>query len=202
MNGLKHVMIDLETCGVVPGCVGFSIGAVEFLPHERRLGKEFYRVINIESCLDVFLTQDHEPNGTMEWWDKQSDAAKVALLEAQDPTTSVPIAEALEDFNDYLSDVGLATKIRLYGNGADFDNPILRVMYDAAKVKPYLSGRAAFGGRCYRTLKNLHELLGEDFAAPKLARQGTYHNALDDAKSQAMHLMETLAAIGARIGAR
>ena len=39
--------------------------------------------------------------------------------------------------------------------------------------------------RCYRTVKNL-------FPDVKMERSGTHHNALDDARDQARHLMRIL----------
>jgi exodeoxyribonuclease VIII len=184
-------MMDLETLGTVPGCVGFAIGAVEFLPNENKLGREFYTLVSVSNSLDNLLTECPD---TRAWWRKQSDEAKTALhaAEAED---APQLSDALHALNGFLLGLGGLRSVRLYGNGADFDNPILRVMYDAASV-PFMGSKAGFfGGRCYRTLKNLDELLGPRYAAPKLARQGTYHNALDDAKSQAQHLMDTLAAI-------
>ena len=186
---LVHIMLDLETLGVVPGCVGFSIGAVEFHPERNELGSEFYVVIDVESCRDHYL---REEEGTKTWWAKQSPEARTALEHALSGN-ALRLVNAMVQFDDWLR--GLTNdrrNIRLYGNGADFDNPILACMYDASGVSPFLP---AWGGRCYRTLKNLHELLGDAYAAPKLERQGTYHNALDDAKSQATHLMEIVAAI-------
>lgn len=187
---LTHIMLDLETLGTVPGCVGFSIGAVVFDPLEQRLGSEFYAVINVDSCLDRYLREEQD---TKDWWSKQSDEAKVALLEAYDPTVSEPLPDVLENFNGWQRAQGLKSNLRIWGNGADFDNPILRCMYDAAQVKPYAG---AWGGRCYRTLKNLDELwpqLGFHKLDKERHRTGTHHNALDDAKSQAIHLMANVA---------
>lgn len=193
-----HVMVDLETMGTMAGCVGFSIGAVQFLPEENKLGEEFYAVIDYNSCLEAMLAEEQ---GTKDWWAKQSAEARKALVYSQEGGHA-PLEEVLITFNKWLASLGGFRSIRLYGNGADFDNPILRVMYDAAKV-PFLGSKAGFfGGRCYRTLKNLDELFGAEFAAPKLERSGTHHNALDDAKTQALHLMEIvrrIRAIGNRV---
>lgn len=183
-----HVMLDLETLGTVPGCVGFSIGAVEFHPPTNQLGREFYCVIDVDSCLDKFL---REEEATKQWWEDQSDAAKVALHHARSGEAT-PLPDAMTSLNEWLKTLNLGKNILLYGNGADFDNPILRVMYDAAGVKPYAG---QWGGRCYRTLKNLQELFGPTFAFSAIERDGTYHNALDDAKSQALHLMANIARI-------
>lgn len=189
---LNHVMVDLETLGTVPGCAGLSIGAVRFCPHRLELtGEEFYTVVSVPDQLDRFLREDE---ATKAWWARQSADARQVLDAANHPDAPL-LPAAMTAFNDFLLSMGGMRSIRLYGNGADFDNPILRVMWDAAGVLPFGSKAGFFGGRCYRTLKSLDELFGSTFAAPKLERQGTYHNALDDAKHQARHLLATIAAI-------
>lgn len=194
MTELRHVMVDLETMGTVPGCAGLSIGAVEMNFERMTLGAEFYTVVSLPDSLERYL---HEDEDTKAWWEKQSPEARTVLEHANHPDAPT-LPEAMHCFNEYLLGLGGMRSIRLYGNGADFDNPILRVMWDAADVRPFNSKAGFFGGRCYRTLKSLDELLGPDFAAPKLERSGTYHNALDDAKTQALHLMEIVARIRGR----
>lgn len=190
----KFVMVDLETLGTVPGCTILSIGAVEVDIQRGTLGKEFYIVVNRDSCSAVHLSEDKD---TLAWWQgpKNTPESRRVLTEAGDKKKSVPIKLALEKFNKYLLGLGTLRDIRLLGNGADFDNPILRVAYDCAGVAFMGSKAGFFGGRCYRTLKGLDEIFGPAFAAPKLVRQGTYHNALDDAKSQALHLIDIVAAV-------
>lgn len=182
---MNHVMLDLETMGTVPGCAILSIGAVEFFPERGELGKEFYTGVSLYDCLENFLSKDAN---TEQWWEQQSAEARLVLDAAKQPDAPT-LKEALSALNNYLCSLGPSRDIRLYGNGADFDNPILRVAYACASIKPYAH---RYGGRCYRTLKNLGELLGEDFMFEPLTRIGTHHNALDDAKSQALHLMENL----------
>lgn len=189
----NHIMLDLETLGTVPGCVGLSIGACQFHPDEGHISTEFYAVISVEDSLACLLAEDDE---TKAWWDKQSPEAQAVLEEARHPMAR-KLADVLEEFNDWQADIGPKSSLRLWGNGADFDNPILRVMYDCAKVKPYAGG---YGGRCYRTIKNLDELFGPSLKAGKIERTGTHHNALDDAKSQAIHMMQFVAAVKRRHG--
>ena len=185
---LRHVMTDLETLGTVPGCVGFSIGAVLMDFETGQLGEEFYTEICVEDSKNAFLIEDAD---TRKWWDEKPEDARAALIKAESGTAP-KLAPAMMAFNDYLLGLGGMRSIRLYGNGADFDNPILRVMWDAAGVLPFYSKAGFFGGRCYRSLKSLEEIFGEAMAFEKLDRQGTYHNALDDAKSQAVHLMDNV----------
>lgn len=168
---MKHVMVDLETMGTVPGCVVLSIGAVYF--DENGLGKEFYEVISRKHCAELGL---HESLSTQQWWDKQSEAAKQVIRDAESEDAA-KVHEVLERLHNFLK---LDTNVKVWGNGADFDNPILACLYDAAEMKQTW---ISWNGRCYRTLKNIAP-------GPKLMRQGTYHNALDDAKSQALHAIE------------
>lgn len=196
MSDLTHVMTDLETLGTVPGCVAFSVGMVEMDLVNLKLGREFECIINVDSSLDHYLREDDpaDPNGATAWWAKQSEEAKMTLTAAR-AGEGLALPEACEKMNQWWRALNLKSKIRLWGNGADFDNPILRVMFDAAKVAPYPGG---YGGRCYRTVKNMEELFPE-LKFFKLDRErhrtGTHHKALDDAKSQALHLMENVARI-------
>lgn len=189
MNDIKHIMVDLETMGTVPGCAGLSIGAVVMDFDDFTLKEQFYTCVSLPDSLENFL---HEEEETRKWWEDKTPEARQVLFDANDPGAP-RLADALTELNKWFASIGATIrKTRLYGNGADFDNPILRVMYHAAKVQPFGAepGAGFFGGRCYRTLKSLDEIFGPAFAAPKLERVGTFHNALDDAKSQALHLME------------
>ncbi len=78
----------------------------------------------------------------------------------------------------------------IWGNGASFDNTILEECFRRTALEmPW----GYYNDRCYRTLKNL---------APnvKLERLGTFHNALDDARSQAAHAVAVLNHLGVSLG--
>ena len=189
MAEYKDVMLDLETLGLAPGCVVLSIGAVAFnhenpdrsrsVVHQGPLGPEYHRIIQADSSTAAGLFID---SGTMAWWERQSAEAKKTLLAAQKTraTGVKKLLPACVEFNKWISQFG---KVRVWGNGANFDQPILRAAFTAAGVEPCWS---PFEERCYRTLKNLVP------GGPKLERVGTYHNALDDAISQAHHAVKLL----------
>jgi hypothetical protein len=170
---MNDVMVDLETLGTRAGRVVLSIGAVEFDTKSNLLGREFYVVINQQSSLDSGLTKD--PN-TVNWWEQQNEEAKKVLSISE--TGGESVEKALEMFNEFLTPCG--ADVKLWGNGASFDQPILGGVYDS--INKELSWKY-LNNRCYRTLKNL-------FPAVTFKREGTYHNALDDAKSQANHVLE------------
>lgn len=169
------IMVDLETLGRRPGCAILSIGAVHFT--KEGLGEEFYTVVSTPSCEMHGLHTDEE---TLAWWAKQATAARDVIAEAA--ASEVLLPEALSQFEIFLRTIGGKSAVRVWGNGSDFDNAILSVTYHAVgKPLPW----EFWNNRCYRTLKGLRP-------AVKAPRAGTYHNALDDAKTQAAHAVELL----------
>jgi len=177
---MQHVMVDLETLGQTPGYAILSIGAIQFFPEggSYALAEEgFYAVLNTDDCKDHYLAE--EPD-TIAWWDRQTPEAQQVRQLAADAKTSIPLKLGLENFNNYLGSIGGKKEVCVWGNGSDFDNAGLAVAYKMAGIKPYWE---FWNNRCYRTFKNL-------CPGPKLERIGTYHNALDDARSQALHLVD------------
>lgn len=165
---MKNIMLDLETLGNKPGCVIVAIGAVYF--GGGKLGAEFYRRVDAESCERAGL---HIDAATVLWWMKQTVEARNELV-----AHGALIGDALLDFTDFIA----AQEVKVWGNGSDFDNVILAQAYHKCNQPlPW----AFWNNRCYRTVKNL-------YPATLMKRTGTAHNALEDAKSQARHLMELL----------
>lgn len=163
-----QVMIDLETLGNKPGSVIVAIGAVKFANGE--ITASFYERVDAESCIALGLRMDAS---TVMWWLKQECAARLEITKA-----GKEISEVLRDFAAWLGD----PDAEVWGNGAAFDNVLLADAYDRAHMpRPW----KFFNDRCYRTMKALRPEV-------PMPRAGTHHNALDDAKSQAMHLMAIL----------
>lgn len=165
---MRDVMLDLETMGRGPDAPIIAIGAVQF-DVERGIGETFYRTVDLRSSVEAGAAIDPD---TVLWWMRQSDAARAAFREAGEP-----ILAALDAFRDWLP-----ASPRIWGNGAAFDNVILAGAYRrAGRVVPW----EFWHDRCYRTVAALHPDM-------RRAQTGTHHNALDDALSQAMHLVEIL----------
>lgn len=162
---MKNIMIDLETMGQKGNAAIVSIGAVYF--DNSGLGRQFSMLVDLESSVDAGLDIDAS---TVMWWMKQSEAARSSL--AGDAENIVDVLSAFSVF--------AADGFTLWGNGADFDNAILANAYDKCKMPfPF----KFWNNRCYRTMKNI-------FRDVKMDRKGVYHNALDDAISQAEHLVK------------
>lgn len=175
---MKDVMVDLETLGRRAGCSILSIGAVAFDAETGELGPELYTVVKVASCEAVGLHSDPD---TVAWWEKQSPEAQKVLKQARSTRGNKTLDKALTNFNEYLAQFDPKV-VRVWGNGSDFDNAILINCYAAANLT---AGWEFWNNRCFRTLKGLAPSV-------KLYRTGTHHNALDDAKTQALHAVKVL----------
>jgi hypothetical protein len=166
-------MLDLETLGTKPGCVVLSIGAVAFGP--TGVGAEFYTVLSHEDQVATGLVEDPD---TVAWWAKQSPAARRVFDEEQ-----TPLREGLQLFTAFCAGVASPGKLLMWGNGSDFDNPILRAVYDAAALNaPW----GKYNNRCFRTLKNL------PLSCRPMHKPEVPHHALYDAKAQALNAVQYL----------
>lgn len=160
---MKDVMLDLETFGTRPGSVIRSIGAVFFDAHN--MGQEFYVNVDQASCEKFGLTTDP---GTVAWWERQSEAAKAALL--IDP---VPLDVACWNFSTWWSRSGGSC---VWSHGANLDGPLMEAAYEKVGMRPPWQ---FWNTRCTRTL---FAIAGIDTAKAK--RSGEHHHALDDCKTQ------------------
>lgn len=172
-----NVMLDLETMGVGPDAAVVAIGAVTFDVRAGLLGDTFYRTVDLRSAVAAGGCMDAS---TVLWWLQCDADARRMIASAGDEMGS-----ALERFTRWLENMGAREELRLWGNGAAFDNVILRQAYERCKMPaPWLP----WGDRCYRTLKALRPDV-------RLRRLGVHHCALDDARSQAEHALRLLAAM-------
>lgn len=163
-----RVMLDLETLGTASNSVITSIGAVKF--NSTGILDEFYTRVDIKSCTDYGLIIDPQ---TIIWWLGQNDNARLELTK---PGANLP--EALLNFSSWIG----VDNSEIWGNGVSFDNVVLSHAYSkTAIIRPWKYS----ADRCYRTMKSLYPDI-------KIERLGEHHNALDDAKSQANHLISIL----------
>lgn len=179
---MNRIMLDLETLGQTPGSVILSIGAVRF--DETGILDEFYVNINPESCVAAGLRMDVS---TVMWWMGQSDEARKALVAGE----AKILQEALAMFGSWAIRLGTpqAEQVtELWGNGSDFDNVLLTHAYASVGMPPPWP---FWANRDYRTLKGIRKDI--PFEKPAIA-----HNALEDAKAQAKHLLKILTALGVK----
>lgn len=165
-----NVMIDLETLGTKPGCIILSVAAIPF--HSTCLQPVFYEKISQDSCISSGLVSDPD---TIAWWNKQNP-----LVRNEAFSGTKHLIEVLDELALWMAD--LPTRPLIWGNGADFDAPILAAAFGKCGLKlPWSYGTS----RCYRTLKNL-------FPAFDTVRAAVSHNALEDAIAQAANATRML----------
>lgn len=183
---MKNVMLDLETFGNASDSVIVAIGAVRF-SKEGISDDSFYVNVDPNDCQDHGLTISAS---TVLWWLEQSEEARQAITKPK----KISLKDALAGFSHWMKCTGdddgsggtnyNSQTIKVWGNGSDFDNKLLSTAYEKIGWKHSIPWNFR-NNRCYRTVKNL-------YPSVKMKRSGDHHNALDDAKSQANHLLELL----------
>ncbi|MPT43002.1 MAG: exonuclease [Klebsiella sp.] len=174
-----HVMVDLETMGKKHNAPIVAIGAVVFDPATGSIGESFYKVVCLESSVNWGAVIDPS---TVIWWLKQSSEARSAIVNDD----AIPLQDALLQFREFVSDnvAGGSKKAQVWGNGASFDNSILRSSYDCiAEYYPW----EYWNDRDVRTMVELGQAIS---FAPKttIPFEGARHNALADAIHQARYV--------------
>lgn len=170
------VMVDLETMGTGERSAIVSIGAFKFeLGIVQKLeeiveDQKFYRPINLKSAV---VNGGRMDSDTVMWWMEQEDAARKALKGGDD------IVKVLTELSGFIGSDKM-----LWGNGATFDNVILRNAFSMCKVKYPVRYK---NDMCFRTAR---KLLGDGYESV-----GTKHHALDDAITQGLHIQKIYAKV-------
>ncbi|EJN7469996.1 3'-5' exoribonuclease [Escherichia coli] len=175
---MNNLMIDLETMGKNKDAPIVSIGAVFFTPETGDIGQEFYTVVSLESAMGQGATPDGD---TILWWLKQSKEARAAIC----TNDALDIKDALFELSHFITCHACnLKKLKVWGNGATFDNVILRGAYERVGLAcPW----EYFNDQDVRTIVNLGQFIGFN---PKkdMPFDGERHNALADARHQAKYV--------------
>jgi hypothetical protein len=167
---MNHIMMDIETFGTDSNSVILSISAVEFDLVTGEVGKTFEVAMDVQEQLRY--GRIIEPD-TVAWWMGQSKEA----INATFRLNRISVVKALNDFNQWIKDLGVPAKdIKLWGNGVGFDCILTRNLYKAAGVEfilPYW---------CDNDVRTLVTLGGIDTRNFEFV--GTKHYGIDDCKHQ------------------
>lgn len=168
----KDFMLDLETLGTRPGDAIISVGGVLFDRETKSIGAGFRANLDIEQ---VLASGFGVTGGTLKFWFEQPDEARAQALE--NPQNVANVLMGMAEFLTH-GEGGIAENMRVWGNGAAFDNVLLRDMYQRLGMQePW----KFWNDRCFRTLKNEHPRRKE--LEPEF--EGERHNAYSDAVHQA-----------------
>lgn len=168
-----HLMIDLETMGKNPDAPIISIGAIFFDPQTGDMGPEFSKTIDLDTAGGV-IDRD-----VIKWWLKQSREAQSAIM-----TDEIPLDDALLQLREFIAENSGEFFVQVWGNGANFDNVILRRSYERQGIPcPW----RYYNDRDVRTIVELGKAIDFD-ARTAIPFEGERHNALDDARYQAKYV--------------
>ena len=162
------VMLDLETLGNKSNAALLSIGAVEFNMKTGKIGREFYKVIDLQTCLDAGL----QTNGsTFYWWLQQNQMARDAVSKDK----KIALETVLHMFSGWMQDC--IQGVEIWGNGARFDIGLLEDAYVACGHQ-----EMPWDFRSERDVRTLVSF------APNIKTNhpftGITHNPIDDCKNQ------------------
>lgn len=178
---MDDLMLDTESAGTGPDGALMAIGAVFFDESTGQLGPTFYRNIHLATAVNAGGEMDAS---TVLWWLGQPDEVRNAVR-----FSAEPIGDVLRDFAAFCEQHGPGLKdLRVWGCSPTFDcQKVERAMWRLGRQAPWLY----FNERCYRTVR-------ERAHSVPLDERSNLHNALEDAKFQAMHLIKIAAARRAR----
>ncbi len=165
-----HLSVDLETMGTNPDAPINSIGGKFFDPATGEMGPEFSKAIDLETSGGIIDRK------TIKWWAKRSREAQSAIF-----TDEIPLDDALLQLREFINENSGESFVQIWGNGANFDNVILRRSYERQDIPcPW----RYCNDRDVRTIVELGNSIGFDVRMA-IPFEGVPHNALDDARHQA-----------------
>lgn len=157
-----HVMVDIETLGVIPSAVILSIGAITIV-NSPVPEWNFYQELDTDTQFERTKSQS-----TIDWWAKQPEGLM--------PKGSTDIRKALSNFHEFFSH--LRAEPIVWCKGTDCDIAILTHAFTQYHMPVPWKYDAV---RDFRTLKKL-------FPHYSYPANPNAHNALADAKHQAEEL--------------
>lgn len=179
-----HIVLDIETLGIDPGCEIRSIGACAF--HDGRIDPlTFYRLTHN----DVYFNGHVDP-ATLNWWRTEPVISKLARRHCLQLVNRADITRGLNDFVQWIKEVSLfhhphASNTIFWGNGPDFDQSCLAVAMKACGVEiPWNYDE----NRDHRTLMDA-------VGGVSLRRRTVRHHAMHDAVHEARKIMLAIRAL-------
>jgi exodeoxyribonuclease VIII len=170
-------MIDLETLDTEPTALFTSIGAVIFDPATGELGDELFMRINLESAQKAGRTISAS---TFMWWLGQDEDARRDLMKPGDWS----IDSALETLAEFIPENGV-----VWSNGATFDISILENAYKNSWIcTPWKFWNV-------RDVRTICDTASHLVTRESVPFEGTKHNALADARHQAVYVSKMYMAL-------
>lgn len=169
----QHLMVDLETLDTKYTATILTLGAVKFDPFSDAPMKELYLRVEIDSQDKLGCTVNDD---TLNWWANQAVDVKE---EAFNPLNRIPIHEVINQFHAFAWGCD-----KFWAHGSCFDITILEYIYSKLGKPDTWK---------YYDIRDTRTLF--DLADPEMP-QGAKHNALEDAKRQAIGVRNVYRKLG------
>ena len=178
-----HIMVDIETVGLKPGCPVLQIAATcSVMDEEDSLSivKTFNEHISYKDCLVHGLVPESK---TFEWWSEQDADLQARVFSGTESLDNAIIklyAWIADQRNKYN-----ASKFYFWSKPARFDFPILEAAIDVCNfnVYPWTHREVMDARTIFALYANSH---------PEPVFRGVKHDALADAEHQARYLNQLL----------
>ena len=172
-----HAMIDLETLGTTPDSVILTIGAIKFDPNEPgKCYQEFYHRMEVDEQVHMGRSIDED---TLSWWGQQEQSV---VEEALGDHNRTPVREAMQALNKWC--VGVDA---FWCQGTAFDFPIMENLYKQ------IGHHIPWAFWKVRDSRTLFQIMPKD---PRKEIKFDAHNALEDARVQALCVQQTIQQLG------
>ena len=183
-----NIMVDIETLGTNEDSVILQIGAVAFDKYNENSTDHFEGsfVVDLEVSDQIRSYKRTVDNETLIWWlDVVDPAARVSVLQRDSYTGLVcSTYNALEDFNTFVSMHKYERDNFIWSNSPSFDLAIIKHAMRQCDIKPVWNH---WDERDVRTMHHINRTLNLGI---NKKIDGVAHNAFDDAKGQAMYVMQ------------
>lgn len=169
----RHFMVDMETLDTKLSAVILTIGAVVFDPFSDAPFQELYMRVSVEDQLAAGRTIS---DSTLEWWSKQDPEI---MEEAFGEEGRIPLDQALNTLHKFAWNCH-----KFWSHGLSYDLMVIQNLYDAHnKTYPWQ----------YYDMRDTRTLF--DIVDPEMP-QASKHNALEDAKRQAIGVRNAFRKLG------
>lgn len=167
---MKDFMVDLETMGLDANSLITTVSIVQFDLTTGNMGEELELAISWNEQVDKGAIVDVS---TVQWWLHQDREALDTMMRLE----GNPVSEVISSINSYFARNSEDLRnVKLWGNGKEFDNVLLRNLYKRHNV---IFPLAYWCDNDVRTLVSIADINTHNFAF-----DGVKHRGVDDCKHQ------------------
>lgn len=181
-----HLVLDIETCGINPGCIVTEIG-IAIIEQNKVIDKAFWRLNPSEEIFHLGMTVESD---TAKWWTEFPIEKRENLVNGSN-NEFVSIYQILPIINTFVSKYKIDY---FWGNSPDFDFKILDELIN--RINDFDKTEFKFPWNCFWKLRDVRTLIRGSGLNNSEIKNINQHNALDDAIYEAEQLCNAFKKLG------